>query len=43
MVAFKSDDIGAIPIKDTIRRYRTVELDRNPAKTARGLGICFGD
>ena len=43
MVALKSDDIVAIPIKDAISRYRTVELDHNMLRTARGLGICFGD
>ena len=43
MVALKSDDIVAIPIKDAISSYRTVGLDHNMLKTARGLGICFGD
>jgi phosphofructokinase-like protein len=43
MVGIKSDDIVAVPIKDAIQRYRTVELGHNLLKTARGLGICFGD
>ena len=43
MVAIKSDDIVAVPIKDAISRYRTVELDHNLVKTARGLGVCFGN
>ncbi len=43
MVALRSDDIVAIPIKDAIARYRNVDLGHNLLRTARGLGICFGD
>ena len=43
MVALRSDDIVSIPIKDAISAYRNVNLDHNLVKTARGLGICFGD
>ena len=43
MVALKSDDIVSIPIADATSNYRNVELDHNLVKTARGLGICFGD
>jgi len=43
MVALRSDDIVAIPISEAIARYRNVNLDCNLMRTARGLGICFGD
>jgi 6-phosphofructokinase 1 len=43
MVALRSDDIVSIPIADAISRYRNVNLDNNLLRTARGLGICFGD
>jgi 6-phosphofructokinase 1 len=43
MVGIRSDDIVATPIKDAIQRYRTVDLGHNLLKTARGLGVCFGD
>jgi 6-phosphofructokinase 1 len=43
MVALRSNDIVAIPIADAISAYRNVNLDDNLLRTARGLGICFGD
>jgi ATP-dependent phosphofructokinase / diphosphate-dependent phosphofructokinase len=43
MVALRSDDIVSIPLTDAIARYRGVNVDHNLLKTARGLGICFGD
>ena len=43
MVGLRSDDIVAIPLTDAIARYRGVEIDHNLVRTARGLGICFGD
>lgn len=43
MVALRSDDIVSIPLTDAIARYRGVDTNHNLLKTARGLGICFGD
>ncbi len=43
MVALRSDDIIAIPLAEAVARYRDVSLEHNLLRTARGLGICFGD
>lgn len=43
MVAFTGPQVGAIKISDAIGRLKTVNPDGNLIRTARALGICFGD
>jgi len=43
MVAYQHPDIMAVPIADAIQSYNLVDLDSDIVRTARGLGISFGD
>ena len=43
MVAFTGPQIGAIKISDAVGKLKTVHPDGNLLRTARALGICFGD
>jgi ATP-dependent phosphofructokinase / diphosphate-dependent phosphofructokinase len=43
MVAFQASGIGAIKITDAISELKLVPSDGGLARTARALGICFGD
>jgi len=43
MVAFQASGIGAIKISEAINQLKTVPPDGSLARTARALGICFGD
>jgi len=43
MVAFTGPQIGATKISDAIGKIKTVPPDGNLVRTARALGICFGD
>ena len=43
MVAFIGPHIGAIKISDAIGKLKTVNPEGNLVRTARALGICFGD
>jgi 6-phosphofructokinase 1 len=43
MVAFTGPQIGAIKISEAIGKIKTVRPDGNLVRTARALGICFGD
>jgi ATP-dependent phosphofructokinase / diphosphate-dependent phosphofructokinase len=43
MVAFTGPQIGAIKISDAIGKLKTVRPDGNLVRTARALGVCFGD
>ncbi len=43
MVAFQASGIGAIKISEAIRELKTVPPEGGLARTARALGICFGD
>ena len=43
MVAFTGPHVGAIKISDAIAKVKTVRADGNLVRTARALGICFGD
>jgi ATP-dependent phosphofructokinase / diphosphate-dependent phosphofructokinase len=43
MVAFTGPQIGAIKISDAIGKTKAVRPDGNLVRTARALGICFGD
>jgi len=43
MVAFTGPQVGAIKISDVIGKLKVVRPDGNLVRTARALGICFGD
>ncbi len=43
MVAYRNQDIKAVPIKEAIAKYNYIKMDSNIMHTARGLGICLGD
>jgi len=43
MVAFTGAQVGAIKISDAVGKLKTVRPDGNLVRTARALGICFGD
>jgi phosphofructokinase-like protein len=43
MVALRSAEICAVPIKEAIGKMKTVPLDSDIIQTARSLGISFGD
>ncbi|MGC8866431.1 MAG: 6-phosphofructokinase [Bacteroidales bacterium] len=43
MVSYQHPYITSIPLKDAIKRYNFVDPDTALIKTARGLGISFGD
>jgi ATP-dependent phosphofructokinase / diphosphate-dependent phosphofructokinase len=43
MVAFTGPQVGAIKISDAIGKLKLVRPDGNLVRTARALGICFGD
>ena len=43
MVAFTGPQVSAIKISDAVGKLKTVRPDGNFVRTARALGICFGD
>jgi 6-phosphofructokinase 1 len=43
MVAWTGDQVGAVDIQTAVGRLKTVPLDSNLVRTARALGIAFGD
>ena len=43
MVAFLGSRVAGIPIRDAVGKVKTVRPDGSLARTARALGICFGD
>jgi len=43
MVAFNGPQIGAIRLSDAIGKIKTVRANGNLVRTARALGICFGE
>ena len=43
MVAWQDRAVRAVPIADAIKNYFSVDPQGTLVKTARGLGICFGD
>ncbi|HHE38900.1 MAG TPA: ATP-dependent 6-phosphofructokinase [Candidatus Cloacimonetes bacterium] len=43
MVAYRNNDISAVPIKAAIKQTNLVDINSNIVHTARGLGISFGD
>lgn len=43
MVAYKENDITEVPLSEAIAEYNFVNTSSNLVKTARGLGMSFGD
>lgn len=43
MVAWKNRAVADVPIQQAIEGYEAVDTNGTLVKTARGLGICFGD
>ena len=43
MVAYQHNDIVDVPLLEAISTYNYVNTDSYLVKTARGLGISFGD
>ena len=43
MVALQPPVVRYEPLKDAVRRMKTVPPDSDTMETARDLGICFGD
>ena len=43
MVAFNGPQVGAIKIREAIRKLKAVRTEGNLVRTARALGICLGD
>ena len=43
MTALKSPDIVAVPLADIVGRTRNVPPQGDVVRTARNMGICFGD
>lgn len=43
MVAFRNNDMISVTLKEATEEYNTVNLDHYLMKTARALGIAFGD
>jgi 6-phosphofructokinase 1 len=43
MTALRSPDIVAVPLSEVVGRTRTVPIDGDVVRTARSVGICFGD
>jgi len=43
MVAFAGPQVGSIKISDAVGKLKVVRPDGNFVRTARALGICFGD
>lgn len=43
MVSFQGERITSVPITDAVGKLKTVRAEGSLARTARALGICFGD
>ena len=43
MVSLNPPTVRYEPLKEAVRRMKTVTLDSDTVETARDLGICFGD
>jgi len=43
MVSYRHPEIVSVPISEAIDKYNFVKPSSNLVKTARGVGICFGD
>jgi len=43
MVAYHGDRVGSVPLGEAVARLKRVRPDGDLVRTARALGICFGD
>ncbi len=43
MVAIRGEDVISVPLKEATDKYNFVSLESNLVRTARGIGISFGD
>jgi 6-phosphofructokinase 1 len=43
MVTFNPPTMGSVPLEEVIQRSKCVPLDGDTIRTARELGVCFGD
>lgn len=43
MVVFTGNDISAVPLKEATAANKNIDVNSNLVKTARGIGISFGD
>jgi len=43
MVAYRHPDIVSVPLTEVIGQAKLVKTDSSLVKTARGIGISFGD
>jgi 6-phosphofructokinase 1 len=43
MVALNPPDVLAVPLKEAVSKLKLVPLDGDVVRTARSLGISFGD
>lgn len=43
MVAYRHPDVISVPLSDAVGKMNLVEIDSDIMRTARGVGICFGD
>jgi 6-phosphofructokinase 1 len=43
MVAFTGPQVDSIKLSDAVGNLKTVRPDGNLVRTARALGVCFGD
>ena len=43
MVASRRNETEAVPLEEVIGRARLVPLDHQWIKSARDIGVCFGD
>jgi ATP-dependent phosphofructokinase / diphosphate-dependent phosphofructokinase len=43
MVCLKGDDISYVPLEEVVDKNRLVDVDGNLVRTARSIGISFGD
>jgi 6-phosphofructokinase 1 len=43
MVALDPPDVKPVPLAEAIERLKIVPVDGDVVRTARAMGICFGD
>jgi 6-phosphofructokinase 1 len=43
MVAYHPPDVVTVPLEEVVGRQKRVPLDFDLIRTARAMGICFGD
>lgn len=43
MVVYRQPEVTSVSLKEAIKKYNYVDVDSSLVKTAKGIGICFGD